>query len=178
MPVNPRLTSVLDRALSNKILSQRDIERIKTEAQRDGVSPDEVTQIVEALAEAVGDGLELDTASRRRRLTQLLDNLGTHHPIGLTADAAPDGSKSYVDALLAARSGATAPTAPADVDEEVDLAAPSFGGATIGVEDDGRITIDGETVTLDLSKPTAAQMDAVMGLVAPDRVRLAHRRWG
>jgi hypothetical protein len=159
MPVSPRLTSLLDRALDNRILSQREIRRIRTEVQKDGVSPEEVDAVVTALAEAMQDGLELDTVGRRKRLNQLLTGLEAHHPTGLTPEARPDGSLDFIGALaLRAGGGAL---------EEVDLPTPSFAGKTVGVDDDGTITLDGAPVPLDAGRWDAKTTEALLGLVRP-----------
>jgi len=103
MPVSPKLSSMINRALSNNILSNKEAKRIYNEAAKDGVSTDEVNHIVSELAEALGDGLELDTTNRKKRVNTLLARLEAHHPLGLdesAIDRRPAGAVSYLDALL------------------------------------------------------------------------------
>lgn len=166
--IDPKLSSVLTRALSNRVLSEAEATRITKAVEEGGVTPDEVQSVVSALSEALqSDGLDLGTATRTRNLEKLLARLDQHHPTGL---GAPAGGMSFVDALVLRASGGALPT-PGGTDlEERPLPQPGFGGQALEVEADGRILVDGSEVTLDPTAATQAQLDAVMGLVVPGNV--------
>lgn len=162
--IDPKLSSVLSRALSNRVLSEAEARKITKAVEEGGVTPSEVQTVVSALAEALAtDGLDLGTATRTRNLEKLLARLDTHHPTGL---AAPAGGMSFVDALVLRAQGGALPKTDSGL-EERPLPKPGFSGEALEVEADGRILLAGNEVSLDPKAPTQEQVDAVMGLLVP-----------
>lgn len=176
--IDPKLSSVLTRALSNRVLSQAEADKITKAVEEGGVTPDEVQSVVSTLTQALAnDGLDLSTSTRTRTLEKLLARLDGHHPTGL---AAPAGGMSFVDALVLRAQGGPVP-APGGIDgvggtggtgstgglEERPLPKPGFFGQALEVEPSGRLFLDGNEVKLDPRAPTAEQVDAVMGLLVP-----------
>src|SRR5690606_810003 len=111
--IDPKLSSVLTRALSNRVLSQAEADKITKAVEEGGVTPDEVQSVVSTLTQALAnDGLDLSTSTRTRTLEKLLARLDGHHPTGL---AAPAGGMSFVDALVLRAQGGPVP-APGGID--------------------------------------------------------------
>lgn len=165
--VDPKLSSVLTRALSNRVLSEAEAARITRAVEQGGVTADEVHTVVSALSKALAsDGLDLGTATRTRNLERLLARLDERQPTGL---GAPAGGMSFVDALVLRARGGDLPTTGGDP-EERPLPSPGFGGQSLEVEADGRLLVDGSEVRLDPTAPSQAQVDAVIGLSVPGNV--------
>lgn len=166
---DPQVSSMLQRALSNRVLSEAEAQKLAKAIEKDGVTPAEVSTVVSALTEALAsDGLDLGTATRAKNLDKLLARLDDSRSTGLGGGAPPAGSMSFVDALvLRASGGALPPRGDAGDLEERPLPKPSFAGKAIDVEADGRILVDGAEVPLDPTSPSTEQMSAVMGLVTP-----------
>jgi hypothetical protein len=162
MPVSNRLDSLLQRALSNNILSQKELGRIKKEVEKDGVTPEEVNHIVDTLAGALAsDGIELDTAGRRKRLNNFLAGLDSKQPTGLQADTTPAGGKDFISALRIRGGGVEGDPTPLTA---TDLPTTTGDGKKVGVSDDGQVAIDGTRVSLDLASPGPDQVAASLGL--------------
>ncbi len=163
--IDPKLSSALTRALSNRVLSEAEANKISKAVEEGGVTPAEVQSVVSTLSQALAsDGLDLGTATRTRNLEKLLARLDEQQPTGL---GRPAGGMSFVDALVLRAGGGDLPAPGGAGLEERPLPKPGFGGQAIEVEADGRILLDGAEVKLDPSAPSQAQVDAVMGLVVP-----------
>ena len=157
MPVsnNPALNAVLNRALSNQILSRREVNRIAS-----GVTSDaEAAQVADVIKQALdGGGIDLSTDTRRRNLNTLLGTLVQDHHLPLDRGAAttPDGSVNWIGALRMAQG-----------QDPIGDALPKRGlcGQRISVDDKGGLALGDQNVTIDLSKADATQLDALMALL-------------
>lgn len=174
MPFDPKLGSLLNRALSNNILSGREGGRILAHVKKDGVSQAEVDQVVAALKEAVGadgvSGLDLTTSSRQKNLSKLLASLAVHHALPLDTEAAkrPDGSIDWIAALK------MNDTLPEDGDTPapgIKLPVATFVGKELSIDSAGQLAIAGEAVAIDLANtPNDAQIEALMALLRPGQL--------
>jgi hypothetical protein len=174
MPITPRLDSLIKRALSNDILSQKEARGILKEAEKEGVSADEVDAIVGALAEALQDGLELEKFSRKKNLNRFLAQLESHRPLGLDENGIerkPDGAVNYVGALMM-RSGVDptpAPVDPAPVDPAPVDPAPVDPAPVDPAPVDPAPT-GPPTLQVDLKNATQAQADALLALLPKGQI--------
>ncbi|MFH1811769.1 MAG: hypothetical protein ABIJ09_23725 [Pseudomonadota bacterium] len=158
------LRSTLQRALSNKVLSQSEADKIVREVRKDGVTDAEVGEVVSTLRQAMGDGLDVSTDTRRRSIESLLGHLDAERAVMTPSERnelkRPDGTTNYLGLLMKNRQR-----------EAVDLPAKGFGGQTVGVDDlSGRPTLGGQEVSLDSGTPDRKAVDALMALNKPGQL--------
>jgi hypothetical protein len=163
MPITPRLSSLIRTALADKALNQAEADEILAEAAKDGVTAEEVDAVVDSLAQALGDGMDLAVGERKKVLNQFLGQLENHRPLGLDEqgiERRPDGTVSYVDALL--MRGSSGSVGPGGSDG---LSQPTFSGQSLAVDDAGRIHLDGRAISLNVDTADGDQINALMGLL-------------
>ena len=172
--IDSGLKALLNRATSNQILSGTERKRIIAYVKKDGISQDEVTQVVKALQDVVNGSaesrLDLSTSGRRRSLNRLLGELDKAHALPLDRSAAerPDGSMDWIGALKLEQGGGVG-----DLEDSAGVALPkkSWKGQKIALAAGGQLSVDGQAVPIDLSSPPSdALLDGLMALLRPGQV--------
>ncbi|MCB9644404.1 MAG: hypothetical protein H6728_15135 [Myxococcales bacterium] len=151
----------LQQALQNGILSSNESKKILKSIEQDGVTQGEVDTVVEALKQALGDGingvkLDTSTSSRRSTLNRLLGQLDSQQPLAVQGrESARAGSVSWLDLMVQQNSfsGAIEP-----------LSEKTYSRGVVGVEDDGSLALDNTLLKMN-SQPASAELnEALWGL--------------
>ncbi|MBI5546750.1 MAG: transglutaminase family protein [Deltaproteobacteria bacterium] len=154
------LRALVSQRVSDKCLSQADANEVLAQAARDGITAQEGAAVVDGLVEALEkDSLDLTGVEQQAATHSLLGALDAQSPLPLDKSAAaplPDGTVNY-SKLLALQAEAKTQR----------LATSSFGGAAVGVDKRGELTLDRRRVPLELGHPTEATLEALWTLARP-----------